>query len=241
MSGHSGSQAHIQVALQAEKGGYQDEQFSNGLKYLPFLKGLSVQSPLIGSGKKPKFVVTSTVPRIMPAPMVPIPAKKNGIETWNRIEVHFSCLMPGRFRASFSSLLPGSPAIFVLFGTTGVLGSSSSFGFESCLPNLPVLLFSLVSLLPFPVPALPPLTPGSGSEDAIDVVMMEVNDPVEECGSLPVPALSLLPSLYPPELTITPTGDNFSLSTSIHCKHTQNSHTRTRRKERIQEKRPVNK
>lgn len=122
--------------------------------------------------------------------------------------------MPGRFRASFSSLLPGSPAIFVLFGTTGALGSSSPLGFECLLPNLLDLLFSLGALLPFPVPKLPPLTPGSGSEEAIDVVMMEVNDPVEECGSLPVPELPLLPSLYAEALTITPTVDNFSLSTS---------------------------
>lgn len=92
---------------------------------------------------------------MMPAPIVPMPAKKNGIETCNRIAVHFSCLRPGRFRANFSSTLPGTPAIL-----------------EASAPPRPP---------PIPPPPLPP-EPGSGSEDAMDVVMIELNEPVVECG-----------------------------------------------------------
>lgn len=88
---------------------------------------------------------------MMPAPIVPIPAKKNGIETCIKIVVHFSCFMPGRLRAIFSSTLvcPSWP-----------------------LPPPP----------PPPLPPPPPPAPGSGSEDAMDVVMIELNEPVVECG-----------------------------------------------------------
>uniref|UniRef100_A0A1B0BQI4 Uncharacterized protein n=1 Tax=Glossina palpalis gambiensis TaxID=67801 RepID=A0A1B0BQI4_9MUSC len=100
-------------------------------------------------------ILTSTRPKMMPAPIVPMPAKKNGIETCSRIAVHFSCLRPGRFRANFSSTLPGTPAIL-----------------EASVPPRPP---------PIPPPPLPP-EPGSGSEDAMDVVMIELNEPVVECG-----------------------------------------------------------
>lgn len=88
--------------------------------------------------------LTSTLPKIIPAPIVPIPAKKNGIDTCNKMVDHFSCFMPGLLRAIFSSAL-----------------------FEASWPPP----------LPPPLPA-----PGSGSEDAMDVVMIELNEPVVECG-----------------------------------------------------------
>lgn len=79
-----------------------------------------------------------------PAPIVPTPAIKNGIETCNVVCHHASCV---------TTPLPVS--------------------------------------LSFP-PSSPPLSdPGSGSDDATDVVMIEVNEPVVEGGKTENFSLSL--------------------------------------------------
>lgn len=78
---------------------------------------------------------------MIPAPIVPIPAIKNGIETCNVVSHHFSTL---------STPCPG----------TGLSSSS-------------------------PPPPITPLAwsdPGSGSEDATDVVIIELNEPVVDEG-----------------------------------------------------------
>lgn len=93
---------------------------------------------------------SSTLPRIIPAPIVPIPAKKNGIDTSNNIVVHFSCFSRDSAADIFLSSPPGPP----------LPGPSLPQNFSSPLPTKPV----------------------SGSDDAIEVVMMELSEPVVECG-----------------------------------------------------------
>lgn len=110
-----------------------------------------------------KGYITSTRPSTMPAPMVPMPARKNGMDTCSSIVVHFSCLIPGRFSANFSSELPLTPAM---------LPASAATEPGAPPPTPP----------PPPPPLPPPAAPGSGSEDAMDVVMIELSEPSVECG-----------------------------------------------------------
>lgn len=111
----------------------------------------------------------------MPAPMVPIPARKNGMDTCSRIVVHFSCLMPGRLSANFSSELPLIPAMLEASAATRAPDPIPPLPPPPPPPPAPPI--------PPPPPPPPPLTaPGSGSEDAMDVVMIELSEPVVECG-----------------------------------------------------------
>lgn len=84
-------------------------------------------------------MLTSTRPNITPAPIVPIPATKNGMDTCNVVFHHSSCLnvpVPG-FTVNFSSTKSGRS------------------------PSSP---------------------PRGSSDDAIDVVVIVLNEPTEEAG-----------------------------------------------------------
>lgn len=86
---------------------------------------------------------TSTRPNIKPAPIVPRPAMKNGIDTCNVVFHHSSCLSGGWMTLD---------------------------GFRSN---------------PFPSkpPPLPRSPPFGSSDDAMDVVVIELNEPCDEGGN----------------------------------------------------------
>lgn len=88
--------------------------------------------------------LTSTRPRIMPAPIVPRPAIKNGIDTCNVVFHHSSCLSEW---------------------------TCTRDGFRS---------------KPFPPasgpPPPPPSPPFGSSDDTMDVVVIELNEPCDEGG-----------------------------------------------------------
>lgn len=87
---------------------------------------------------------TSTIPSIIPAPIVPTPAIRNGIET---------CIVVCHHGSSLAIPLPVNLAL---------------------------------------PPSSPPFSdPGSGSDDATDVVVIEVNEPVVEGGKTANFSLSL--------------------------------------------------
>lgn len=86
---------------------------------------------------------TWTIPSIIPAPIVPTPAIRNGIET---------CIVVCHHASSFAIPLPVNLSL----------------------------------------PPSPPFSdPGSGSDDATDVVVIEVNEPVVEGGKTANFSLSL--------------------------------------------------
>lgn len=84
-------------------------------------------------------MLTSTLPKIKPAPIVPMPAIKNGIDTCNVVFHHSSCL--SCWCATFDGLRSN------------------------------------------PLPSKLPWSPPFGSsDDAMDVVVIELNEPCDEGG-----------------------------------------------------------
>lgn len=105
--------------------------------------------------------LTSTRPRITPAPIVPTPAMKNGIDTCNVVFHHSSSISGRSPYVSFSS--PSSP-----------------------IPPSPLA----PSPPPPPPSGSPPRRPPS-AEEATEVVMIELSDPVVDVGSTANLSLSL--------------------------------------------------
>jgi hypothetical protein len=87
-------------------------------------------------------ILTSKRPNTMPAPIVPIPAIMNGIDTCNEISHHFSYLIPGKTTTSLSSSSPKKSLLsaafeFLLLSSCVLVLSKSAGEIESSEPDAP--------------------------------------------------------------------------------------------------------